>query len=92
MSSGSGEYSVREAYLMSSEDDRYSVLPSAEEAKKRFLAQAMHCPLCKTPPERLSWVYLVIPEWACRDAVQRKGWVTICDHCKLQIDFFAEEG
>jgi hypothetical protein len=92
MSGKIGEPVVREACLMFGEDDRCGGLPSAVEAKKRFLAQAMHCPLCKTPPEALSWVYLVIPEWACRDAVQRKGWVTICDHCKLQIDFFAEEG
>jgi hypothetical protein len=77
---------------MFSEDKCGLRFPPAEEAKRRFLTQAMHCPLCKAPPERLSWIYIVIPEWACKGAAERKGWVTICDHCKLQIDIFMEMG
>jgi hypothetical protein len=76
---------------MFSEDKRNLEFPPAEEAKRRFLSHAMPCPLCKALPERLSWIYIVIPEWACKDAGERKGWVTICDQCKLQIDFFVEK-
>lgn len=65
--------------------------PSVEKAKEKFLEQAIPCPLCKTPPEQLSWVYMVIPEWVCKDATQKKGWVTICDRCKIQIDFFVDK-
>ena len=48
------------------------------------------CPLSKTPPEELSWIYLVIPSWAGKDTEEKEGLVTICDRCKLQIDFFAK--
>jgi len=92
MEVGMWEYLVKEDYLMAGEDKRRPGLPSVEQAKKRFLPQAISCPLCKTPPKELSWVYLVIPEWACKNSAEHKGWVTICDQCKLQVDFFAERG
>jgi hypothetical protein len=92
MGLGYGEYIIREDCLMSSEDERRRGFPSVEKAKEKFLEQAMPCPLCKTPPEQLSWVYMVIPQWACKDAEQNEGWVTICDRCKIQIDFFLEKG
>ena len=92
MGLGYGEYIIREDFLMSSADKRRLGLPSLEKAKEQFLEQAMPCPLCKTPPEQLSWVYMVIPQWACKDAEQHEGWVTICDRCKIQIDFFSEKG
>lgn len=81
----------REDYLMFSEDKRDRTMPSVEEAKKKYLQQAIPCPLCKTPPEELTWVYLVIPRWACKNADENEGWITICDRCKLQIDFFVEK-
>jgi hypothetical protein len=90
MSLGNGEYIVREDRLMSKEDIRHRGVPSVEEAKEKFIQHAMPCPLCKTPPEQLSWVYMVIPQWACKDAEQNEGWVTICDRCKIQIDFFVQ--
>jgi hypothetical protein len=88
---GDKEYTPREDYLMFSEEKRDRNLPSVEQAKKKFLQQAISCPLCKTPPEELSWVYLVIPRWACKNADENEGWITICDRCKLQIDFFVEK-
>jgi hypothetical protein len=88
MGLGYGEYIIQEEFLMSSEDKGRGEFPSVEQAKKKFLEQAMPCPLCKTPPEQLSWVYMVIPQWACKDTDQNEGWVTICDRCKIQIDFF----
>lgn len=92
MGLGYGEYIIQEDFLMSGEEKYRRGLPSVEKAKEKFLEQAMPCPLCKTPPEQLSWVYMVIPKWACKDAEQNEGWVTICDRCKIQIDFFLEKG
>ena len=91
MSVGNREYSAREHCLMSGGDTSQSGLPSVEEAKERFLQQALSCPLCKTPPEQLSWVYLVIPQWACKNEEETEGWVTMCDRCKLQVDFFVKK-
>jgi hypothetical protein len=91
MSPGVREYVLRGDGMIARDDTRTSGPPSVEEAKKKFLHQALPCPLCKTPPEELSWVYLVIPDWACKDAEEREGWVTICDRCKLQVDFFIEK-
>ena len=91
MSVGNREYGAREHSLMSSGDKSQSGLPSVEEAKERFLQQALSCPLCKTPPEQLSWVYLVIPQWACKNSEETEGWVTMCDRCKLQVDFFVKK-
>jgi hypothetical protein len=92
MGLGYGEFIIEEEYLMSMDDRHHSGLPSVEKAKEKYLEQAIPCPLCKTPPEQLSWVYMVIPEWACKSAEQNEGWVTICDRCKIQIDFFLEKG
>lgn len=91
MSLGIKDYVLRKNDMIAGDDRYMSDLPSVEEAKKKFLPQALPCPLCKTPPEELSWVYLVIPQWACKDAEEREGWVTICDRCKLQVDFFIEK-
>jgi len=91
MSVGNGEYVISKGCLMQGEDKRQSRLPSVEEAaKKRFFPRGLTCPLCKTPPEQLSWVYLVIPPWASKDAEKKAGWLIICDRCKLKIDFLAE--
>lgn len=86
------QYGDQEDSFMAGEDKYHSGFPSVEQAKERFLSLAVPCPLCKKPPEALSWVYLVIPEWACKNAAEHKGWVTICDQCKLQISFFVEKG
>ena len=84
------EYALKDDWFMSTGDKSCSGLPSVEEAKKKFLQQAMPCPFCKTPPERLSWVYLIVTQWARKDLDRGKGWLTICDHCNLQINFFGE--
>lgn len=90
MNQENGEHITREDCLMSTEDIHYCGVPSVEKAKEKFLQQALPCPLCKTPPEQLSWVFLVIPQWACKNLDEQEGWVTICDRCRLQIDFFVQ--
>jgi hypothetical protein len=91
MDIGRRQYGVQEDSPMAGENKSRSGFPSVEQAKKCFLPLAIPCPLCKTPPEALSWVYLVIPGWACKNAVRHKGWVTVCDQCKVQINFFVEK-
>lgn len=91
MSLEDGEFIAREGRLMSKEDIRRHGVPSVEEAKEKFIQYAQPCPLCKTPPEQLSWASMVIPQWACKDAEQNEGWVTICNRCKIQIDFFVQQ-
>ncbi|MCJ7664270.1 MAG: hypothetical protein MUO24_08515 [Desulfobacterales bacterium] len=77
MSVGNGEHAIREDCLMSGEDKRHGGLPSVAEAKRQFHWRALPCPLCKTPPEQLSWIYLVIPPWAGKDTEEKEGWLTI---------------
>jgi len=59
-----------------------------EGAKSKHLKKARSCPRCNTPAEQLSWLYLVNPE---RDSESlRISWMTVCDKCNIQIDFFEE--
>lgn len=84
-----GEHTLREDFLVSGANKSHNGLPSVEDAKERFLMQTLPCPVCETPPEQLSWIYLVISPWTSKEAEGKEGWVTICDRCKLQINFFA---
>ena len=84
-----GEHTLREDLLVSGANRSHNGLPSVEEAKERFRMQALPCPACKTPPEQLSWIFLVITPWTSKDVEGKEGWVTICDRCKLRINFFA---
>jgi hypothetical protein len=84
-----GGYTLREDFLVSGANASHNTLPLAEDAKALFLMQALPCPVCKTPPEQLSWIYVVISPWISKEAEGKEGWATICDRCKLQINFFA---
>lgn len=48
---------------------------------------ALPCPHCNCPPDRLTWFYYF-------DAGIGfiRGWLTICESCHLQIDYFDESG
>jgi len=67
-------------------EERHSV----EDAQKKYLRRASPCPQCGVPAERLSWIYLLSPEWTWQTFCGKAGWITVCDECKLQIDFFPE--
>ena len=86
-----GEYVVREDFLVSGANGSHNELLSVDAAKELFLREALSCPVCKTPPEQLSWIYLVISPWRSKDAEGKEGWATICDRCKLRINFFATD-
>jgi hypothetical protein len=73
-------------------DTSLKPLVSIREVKQRYLPKARACPQCYEPPETLIWVYYKTPpppEWMLR-ACGRAGWVTVCEECKRQVDFFTE--
>ena len=84
------EYPLWENSLASRNHSSYQGQHSVEEAKEKYLTQAGPCPLCKTPADKLSWIYLVTPEWTWQTLCGKAGWMTVCDRCKLQIDFFVD--
>ncbi len=84
------ENSSRKDILTFSGDERLRGQQAIEEAKQRYLKRAAPCPLCATPAEQLSWVYLIPSQWACQALCEKAGWMTVCNRCRLQIDFFEE--
>lgn len=60
------------------------------EAVTAYEERARACPNCNALPAALRWFpYESSPEsWAA--LCGRAGWMTACDRCKLQIDFFIE--
>ena len=60
------------------------------EGLATHFAEARPCPKCQTPSEALSWFYFRSPEetWANESGVE--GWMAVCDHCHLQVNFFTE--
>lgn len=61
---------------------------SLEDAKREYLPGAASCPQCKASPDQLSWVYYRVPMRLLPRHWRKHGWLTVCDQCKLQIDFF----
>ena len=60
------------------------------EGRARHLGGATGCPTCRKKPEELAWVYFESPRWTWEHLCGRAGWITICDPCHRQIDFFLE--
>jgi len=52
--------------------------------------RAIACPECHTPGERLTWIHFSSPAWTWQNLCGREGWLTVCDRCHLQVQFFAE--
>lgn len=86
----SGEHFAWEDVVASRNDRRQQERHTVEGAKQKYLRAAMPCPKCETPAERLSWIYLLSPEWTWQTLCGKAGWVTVCDRCGVQIDFFQE--
>jgi len=74
--------------LASREDEALQASVSLEEATLHFAKSAHACPECATPADRLAWFYFRSPDstwkWLCGIA----GWMTVCDWCERQVDFF----
>jgi hypothetical protein len=67
-------------------DQHFQGQHSQEDAKAEYLSKATPCPRCRRPAKQLSWFYF-------GDFVQTPktaGWMTVCDPCDLQVDFFLD--
>lgn len=63
---------------------------SVEEGKARHLTNAVECPLCQTPPDRLTWTYFTTSRESWRNLCGRAGWLVVCEPCKLEVAVFIE--
>jgi len=63
---------------------------SLEEARERYLEQARCCPKCKAKADELAWFYFSSPDITWEHLCGRAGWLTVCDRCRVQVDFFLE--
>jgi transcriptional regulator with XRE-family HTH domain len=61
-----------------------------DEAKRMYGAEAVPCSTCGASPDSLTWVRFVSPPWTWAKLCGRAGWLTICEVCHLQVDFFRE--
>jgi len=59
-------------------------------AKTKYVSQAKACPKCGATPEQLAWFYFESPPWTWEHLCGRAGWMTVCDKCHLQVDFFLQ--
>jgi hypothetical protein len=46
------------------------------------------CPICGTPANQLAWFFFATPVETWEVLMGRAGWMTVCDKCHLQVDFF----
>lgn len=60
------------------------------EAHEHYLSAARSCPRCAAAPGELTWFYFESPKWTWENLCGRAGWMTVCDPCRVQVDFFME--
>ncbi len=53
-------------------------------------ANSNPCPFCSAPFEDLSRVFFVSPAWTWQELCGRAGWLTICEKCNVQVQFFCD--
>lgn len=58
--------------------------------RERYAATAKPCPQCHTAAAQLSWFYFESPAETWEHECGQAGWMTVCDRCHLQVDFFME--
>ena len=61
-----------------------------DEALERYGPEAKSCPKCKRPGKDLRWIHFSSPAWTWDHLCGRAGWVTVCEPCRWQVDFFLE--
>jgi len=60
------------------------------DAKAECLGHAKSCPGCGCAAVDLAWFYFESPSGTWKDECGRAGWITVCDKCRQQVDFFLE--
>lgn len=71
-------------------DQRLQEEQAVDLARDRYADRARDCPDCGTPPEHLSWFYFRSPDWTWEHLCGRAGYMTVCEWCYRQIDFFVK--
>ena len=61
-----------------------------EQVREDLLSDARPCPKCGRGPESLTWFYFSSPPDTWELLCGRAGWMTICDPCQEEVDFFLE--
>jgi len=60
------------------------------KAKQQCATTARPCPQCQAVADKLNWFYFESPPETWKDLCGRAGWMTVCDRCHRQVDFFLE--
>jgi HEAT repeat protein len=53
-----------------------------------YKARSHSCPLCGRAANQLAWFFFSTPPETWEVLVGRAGWMTVCDKCHIQVDFF----
>jgi|SRR5277367_4164987 len=61
------------------------------EAKQRYTRSAKSCPQCGAVADTLAWFYFSSPDLTWETLCGVGGWMTVCDRCHVQVNFFSEE-
>ncbi len=57
-------------------------------ARSQHLSQAQPCPKCGATAAELSWIFFSSPKWTWEHLCGRAGYLTICEPCNWQVEFF----
>ena len=60
------------------------------KGQKQYGKYAKRCPKCNASVNQLRWVYFSSPKYTWENLCGRAGWLTVCDRCHVQVDFFCE--
>jgi hypothetical protein len=72
------------------ENERLQRRHSVVAAKQNYLAKAKACPRCGAVVDKLAWFYFDSPLETWTTLCGCAGWMTVCDACHVQVDFFLE--
>lgn len=61
-----------------------------DEALERYGGEARPCPQCGMAGRDLRWIHFSSPPWTWQIDCGREGWLTVCEPCRWQVDFFQE--
>lgn len=61
-----------------------------EAAQDLHLDRASACPICRRPPSDLFWCSVTSPEETWDAGTGEVGFLTICETCRLQVDFLVD--
>jgi hypothetical protein len=72
-------------------NERIQRMRSCGEARAVHLCAARACPTCGTPAGVLHWLYFRSEAWTWEHQCGTAGWLTVCDSCHVQVNYFPEE-